>query len=501
MKLDELIRSLDEAGESRESGFEVHGKLSSVDVDRITDDSRELSQQSIFAITALSEQHLDSALEGSPALIIAPFRMKGSAKLQKFETKGAVLFGRQPARSRPEWILALLAGIYYDHPDRKLDITAVTGTNGKTSISRMLYHSWKSEGKNCAVIGTLGATYFASGKEIHIETGYTTPRSYQLLELLHRMHQAGIEKVALEASSEALALGRLECIHFHQAIFCGLSVDHLDYHRTMHRYFMAKVHLFTLLRRGKGKGKGKGKAIVQDLSRTSEDQYSRKLQRYLGRLGLETTVVDSFASFQLNVPVEFNQRNANLAWKASGLPFDSGLFAGMPDVPGRMNRIAVNDGVDAIVDYAHTPDALQRILEQLSKMDYRHLICVFGCGGNRDSSKRLLMGRAAMELATEIIVTDDNPRKEDPASIRKQILEAKHLPDLKPVFQELLEMPDRREAIICALNMASERSGNGEKSCVLIAGKGHEDYQIYGTEKKHFSDQEVVQAWQAEKNP
>ncbi|HBS06031.1 MAG TPA: hypothetical protein DEA96_13775 [Leptospiraceae bacterium] len=487
MKLDELIQNLQTGGGPSGPEFEILGDASSVEVDRITDDSRELTSNSVFAITALSRQHLESALLKKPALIIAPPVMRNSQDLKLFAQEGAVLLGKRPARSRPEWILARLAGIFYQHPDRKIQITAVTGTNGKTSISRMLYHAWKSAGENCGVIGTLGATYISGGEEIQIHTGYTTPRSYQLLALLKGMSDRGVQKVALEASSEALALGRLETIHLHQAIFCGLSVDHLDYHRTMSRYFMAKIHLFTLLARSKGT------AIIQDLSGQETDLHAKKIHRYLERTNTEYRIIDSFHEFKLNAPVEFNQRNANLAWQASGLEFNENMFASMPDVPGRMNRIAVQKNVDAIIDYAHTPDALRRILEQLKEQGYDQLICVFGCGGNRDSSKRVLMGRAAMELATEVIVTDDNPRKEDPSRIRSQIMKARELPDLKPAYRRLLEIPDRREAIQQALEMASSETASGLRACVLIAGKGHEDYQIYGTEKKHFSDYEVVE--------
>ena len=466
--------------------FEVQGHIRPVEVDLITDDSRQLTERSIFAITELSYQHLESALQRNPALIIAPRNLMADSRLQDFKARGAVLRGLPPARSRPEWILSRLAGILHDHPDRKLTLVAVTGTNGKTSITRMIYHAWKKAGKSCAVIGTLGATYYKDGEEVNIQTGYTTPRSYQLLELLSQMHSSGVELVALEASSEALALGRLEAIHLSKAVFCGLSVDHLDYHKTMNRYFMAKAHLFTILARSGGK------AIIQDLSQIAEDRYSKRLQTYAQRLGLQKRVLSSFRDFELHVPVEFNVRNANLAWYASGLDYDPGLFKDMPDVPGRMNRIEVSPGLDAIVDYAQTPDALERILSQLKASGYDALFCVFGCGGNRDPSKRPLMGRAAMELADFVIITDDNPRKEDPASIRSAILNARELPDLRPAFADLREVADRRDAIIGALERANELAGVGKKCCVLIAGKGHEDYQIYGTQKKHFSDQEVV---------
>lgn len=478
MKLADLLDRLGQEGVL----FEVVGSIGDVTVDCITDDSRDLTENSVFAITALSIQHLESAIARKPALIIAPRSMLDSPELRK-SSHSAILCGSKPARSLPEWILASIAGIFYEHPDHELQITAVTGTNGKTSISRMIYHAWKQSGLSCGVIGTLGATLFQNGMETQIQTGYTTPRSYQLLALLRKMKDAGIEKVALEASSEALALGRLETIQLHQALFCGLSVDHLDYHGTMQRYFMAKVHLFTLLARSQGQ------AIIQDLSKTENDAYSKKLQRYIKRNGTKIQVVDEFQQFRLNVPVDFNQRNANLAWKASGLPFDDSLFESMPDVPGRMNRIQFSDSVDAIIDYAHTPDALYRILSQLRGRGYDRLYCVFGCGGNRDPSKRVMMGRAALELSTHVIVTDDNPRKEDPSSIRQAILKARDLPDLNS-SAEIQEIADRRQAIRHALLSAQKRQKG--HYCVLIAGKGHEDYQIYGTEKRHFSDQEVV---------
>lgn len=473
--------------------IQTRGHLRDVEIDRITDDSRELTERSIFAITQLSGQHLESALQRNPAAMIIPPSMKESKALQSYCKKGIIIHGTIPARSRTEYLLSRAAGELYGHPDRHLRLTAITGTNGKTSISRMLYHAWKKSSRCCGVIGTLGANYYVDGREHSIHTGYTTPRSYQLLKLLSQMKEAGVEVVALEASSEALALGRLEGICFHRAVFCGLTVDHLDYHRTMARYFLAKAHLFTLLKRSQGT------AIVQSLIRTGEDEYSQKLQRYLKRLDVPFETLEEFQEFELNMPVEFNQRNASLAWKASDADFDAALFADMPDVPGRMNRIEILEGLDAIVDYAHTPDALDRILRQLRNRNYDRLFCVFGCGGNRDASKRIMMGRSALENATDVIVTDDNPRKENPAGIRKSILEAQYLPDLKPAFETLEEIGDRRQAINSALNRALALVQTGKKCCVLVAGKGHEDYQIYGNEKRHFSDAEVILEYKSQK--
>ncbi|MCB1137802.1 MAG: UDP-N-acetylmuramoyl-L-alanyl-D-glutamate--2,6-diaminopimelate ligase [Leptospiraceae bacterium] len=462
------------------------GEVRPVDVDRITDDSRQISTASIFAVTELSRNHLQSALEKNPAAIIVPRNLISGSLLESYSKQGLILYGGKAARSRPEWLLSLMAGAFFHHPDQAMDIVAITGTNGKTSISRMIYHAWKKLNIHCAVIGTLGATIFAGDGERTIQTGYTTPRSYQLLELLQQMQSAGVQKVALEASSEALALGRLEGIRISGGVFCGLSVDHLDYHKTMGRYFMAKAHLFTLLRRSKGR------AIVQDLSKQEPDPFAVRLSRYVKRIGIDFTLAQNFRPFDLNVPVEFNIRNANLAMLASESPYDAKLFADMPDVPGRMNRMEVMPGLDAIVDYAHTPDALQRILGQLKGRGFHRLYCVFGCGGNRDPSKRILMGRAALEAATDVIVTDDNPRNEDPEEIRRQIMEACKLPDLVSTSATLRNVGDRRQAIRLALEESREQCQKGLRCCVLVAGKGHEDYQIYGKEKRHFSDAEVI---------
>ncbi|MCB1322018.1 MAG: hypothetical protein KDK34_17300, partial [Leptospiraceae bacterium] len=326
--------------------------------------------------------------------------------------------------------------------------------------------------------------------------------------------------------------------------FCGLSMDHLNYHKTMSRYFMAKLHLFALLRRSQGH------AIIQDLtdyriskkpvdseqphaltSRPGSDRAARRLERFLLRSNGSFEIVSEFRPFALNVSVEFNVRNANLAWRASGLNYAKDLFASMSDVPGRMNKIEVGPGIDAIVDYAHTPDALERILEQLRTAGYNKLICVFGCGGDRDRGKRIPMGRAAFTGSDVAIVTDDNPRTEDAGEIRAEVLRAAtDLPGNS--VARVLEMADRREAIRHALEIAlelqsarlsnahgsqsgatnvdeikanrannadepDESNGNGSienlRLAVLIAGKGHEDYQIYGREKRHFSDMEEIE--------
>ncbi|MCB1304199.1 MAG: UDP-N-acetylmuramoyl-L-alanyl-D-glutamate--2,6-diaminopimelate ligase, partial [Leptospiraceae bacterium] len=530
MKLADLIEAMG-------ADVTIRGHVRDTNIDTITDDSREVTSRSIFAVTALSEKHLADALERKPALLIIPRSLLSSLS-KDYLREGAVAFGTRPARSRPEWILGSMAGHLYEHPDRSMELVAVTGTNGKTSISQMIYFSWKSQGQPCGVIGTLGARWFDGEKEITLDTGYTTPRSYQLLQLLQQMQRAGIRRVALEASSEALALGRLEGIRISKAVFCGLSMDHLNYHKTMSRYFMAKLHLFALLRRSQGH------AIIQDLtdyriskkpvdseqphsltSRPGSDRAARRLERFLLRSNGSFEIVSEFRPFALNVSVEFNVRNANLAWRASGLNYAKDLFASMSDVPGRMNKIEVGPGIDAIVDYAHTPDALERILEQLRTAGYNKLICVFGCGGDRDRGKRIPMGRAAFTGADVAIVTDDNPRTEDAGEIRAEVLRAAtDLPGNS--VARVLEMADRREAIRHALELAlelqsarlsnahgsesgatnvdeikanrannadepDESNGNGSienlRLAVLIAGKGHEDYQIYGREKRHFS--------------
>lgn len=372
---------------------------------------------------------------------------------------------------------------------------AVTGTNGKTSVVSFLRQIWAAAGIRGASLGTLGLTV----GETHIPGELTTPDTLSLHKTLARLKADGVEHVALEASSHGLHQRRLDGVHFSAVAFTNLSRDHLDYHETMDAYRDAKLRLFRELLDADGTAVidtsredgvpfmlaaldrgatvftvGEGGAHIDIESVTSEGFG----QRVKGKLVGETF------EFLLPLVGRFQVENAIVA---AGLAMATGVenraaLAALETIKGakgRLEKVAERGSSAVFVDYAHTPDALENALDSLRPFAGGRLIVVFGCGGDRDPGKRSQMGAVAARLADMVIVTDDNPRTEDAASIRSQIMVS---------APGALEIGDRAEAIGHAI------AGMGTEDVVLIAGKGHEDYQIVGTTKHHFSDHEVVRA-------
>jgi UDP-N-acetylmuramoyl-L-alanyl-D-glutamate--2,6-diaminopimelate ligase len=372
---------------------------------------------------------------------------------------------------------------------------AVTGTNGKTSVASFVRQLWAAGGIAAASLGTLGvetATGLRPGS-------LTTPDSLSLHRELGALKGNGIDHVALEASSHGLEQRRLDGIRFAAVGFTNLTRDHLDYHQTMEAYAEAKLRLFRDL------AADAAAAVVNADDPESYAFIVAALDRGLrlltvGREGafFEVTSIDNegfgqrvrgrlvgeLAEFYLPLTGAFQASNALVALglaTATGVSVEAAL-AKLPTLQGargRLELVGQRDKAAVFVDYAHTPDALQNALESLRPYARDKLVVVFGCGGDRDKGKRPLMGAIAQEFADRVIVTDDNPRTEDAATIRAEILAA------APGAEEI---GDRRRAIETAI------AAMGSGDVVLIAGKGHEDYQIVGTAKHHFSDHEVAMA-------
>ncbi len=395
--------------------------------------------------------------------------------------------------------LAIISSNYFGNPSKKLKLVGITGTNGKTTTSHLIKSILEAAGEKVGLIGTIE---YRIGDKI-IPATHTTPESLELNELFALMVQSGCTSVSMEVSSHALDQSRVYGLDFDLAIFTNLTQDHLDYHKTMENYFNAKKILFTEL-------KPSGYSIINIDNRWGDKLWeSIKGNRYsygitssadmqvidlkLGIEGSTFQVRNGVGTFALSTPLigRFNIYNSLASYTAGvalGIPREliiSGINK-LKNVRGRFERITSPAGWTAIVDYAHTPDALENCLKTihdiLPKNNRGRIITVFGAGGDRDKTKRPLMGHIAGDYSDIVIVTSDNPRTEKPEDIIDDIMRG--VMRRASVLREV----DRRTAIENAIKCA--RSGD----VILIAGKGHEDYQIIGKEKRHFSDREIVES-------
>lgn len=392
-----------------------------------------------------------------------------------------------------------IADAYYEGPSKQLQILAVTGTNGKTSTAWWLSHALTSLGKRCTVVGTLG---MGQGDQMQL-TGLTTPDPVRLHSQLRQWVDEGIDACAMEASSIGLSEHRLEGTHIKVAIFTNFTQDHLDYHASMDAYWSAKAKLFawsnlqaaviniddpqgkTLVQQLLTQASGK----VTDVWTVSMHQPARLRAKDIKNTGhgLEFKVQEGEEdhSLQTHWVADFNVLNVLGvlgAMRAMGVSLADAVQAckGLPSVPGRMQSMGGGDAPCVVVDYAHTPDALSQALKALRPMASARegeLRCVFGCGGNRDKSKRALMASAAEALSDHMVFTSDNPRNEDPGQIIDNMVAG------LGNKTKLTICIDRAQAIAQTVAQASSRD------VILIAGKGHETYQDIGSSRLPFSDE------------
>ena len=397
--------------------------------------------------------------------------------------------------------LAPLACRFYENPTHTLYLAGVTGTNGKTTTTRMIDAIARASGDTTGVIGTLGAT--VAGRDLPGER--TTPEAPDLQALFVQMRQAGVTSASMEVASHALALGRTDGCAFDVGVFTNLTQDHLDFHGTMDAYRQAKARLFTdYADAARAAGKTFTAVLNADdpAGRAFAEAARGNVLRYsvAGQHAAEIVASDVQAGvaeirFTARTPVgvvavelpfggAFNVANALAAvgyGVARGLSpeiIGAGLSA-CPPVPGRFQPVRAGQDFAVLVDYAHTPDGLDNVLRSAREVTGGRLIVVFGCGGNRDRTKRPIMGSIALRLADVAIATSDNPRREEPEAIINEILAGMN--DPAPPGEA-----DRRKAI--ALAVCEARSGD----TVVIAGKGHEDYQIVGDVKHPFDDVQVA---------
>ncbi len=394
-------------------------------------------------------------------------------------------------------VLGVVASRFYGNPSQSMTVIGITGTNGKTTTMYLLESILKASGKEVGVIGTIGAMY---GDRV-INTSHTTPDSIELQRILRGMVDHGVSYCVMEVSSHSISMKRLVGCSFKAGVYTNISQDHLDFHGDMDGYFDTKASFFTNLIEGRHR---RGFSVV-NVDDPMGDRLLKRLKRRVITYGIsdgaitpqECTLSAEGIEGRLNTPQgelrfrssligEFNLYNIMAAVATAiglGIPLYEigGGIEALKGVRGRMEIVHVDDGPDVVIDYAHTPSALEKVLDALRPLRRGKIITVFGCGGDRDRGKRPLMGRIATEASDMVVLTSDNPRSEDPLEIIKDIEKG-----IEDGCEYIVEV-DRREAIKKAIGLG--RDGD----IVLLAGKGHEDYQIIGDDVIHFSDMEEVQ--------
>ncbi|HET9574820.1 MAG TPA: UDP-N-acetylmuramoyl-L-alanyl-D-glutamate--2,6-diaminopimelate ligase, partial [Nitrospira sp.] len=463
-------------------------------VTSVTDDSRAVASGSLFV--AVKGERVDGhrfvaqAVQAGAAAIVA----------QESVEAGSLPFVKV-ADSRKA--LGFIGSRFYGDPSARLSMIGVTGTNGKTTTTYLCKALLEGIGRHVGLIGTVA---YQIGAET-IPASHTTPGALELQGLLMKMTQAGLNSVVMEVSSHALAMDRTAGCEYDAAVFTNLTQDHLDYHRTMEEYFQAKLRLFTGL--GKGKKTGQRAIINMDDPLGAEiraacrvpvwgyavtSQADLKAERvHLSMNGSAFSAATPAGTFTVESRLVGEHNVYNLLG-AIGVALHAGAtcdqvreaVAKVINVPGRFERVSAGQDFTVVVDYAHTEDALVRLLTAAQALKSHRIITLFGCGGDRDRGKRPKMGRAAVEYSDVVVLTSDNPRTEDPMAILREVEVGVREALQSRSHVEYHLVPDRREAIGMAVRLA--RTGD----IVLIAGKGHEDYQIVGTKKVYFDDREAA---------
>lgn len=483
MKLEELVKPLITTNALTDIPMDL-------DIQQVVQDTRQVTGQTLF-------------------ICIRGFNVNGHDVVQEAVEKGAVaVIASEPIQVSVPVIyvkdtvkaMAQVGGTFYQHPSRKMKMIGVTGTNGKTTTTLLLDQIFRDHHEKTGVIGTM---YRRIVDQV-LETKNTTPDILTTQKTLDEMISAGVSTCSMEVSSHALVQGRVWGLDFDVAIFTNLSQDHLEYHHTMHEYAEAKALLFSQLGNSYDPNKPKYAVINADdpygrsffekiaapiLTYSMEQPADFKAENLqIGKRGTGFSLVFQGEEYkvQMNLVGKFNVMNALAAIAgayAAGMPLEDILTSieKVSGVRGRFELVPADVDFSVIVDYAHTPDGLENVLNAANEIKSKRVICVVGCGGDRDPSKRSVMADTSMSLADVSIFTSDNPRTEDPDAILDQM--TGHLES-----GTYTRITDRRKAI----QEAVQKAETGD--IVLIAGKGHEDYQIIGTTKHHFDDVEEAQA-------
>lgn len=471
-----LIALLDRLTDASVEG-DVSGRITG-----IATDSRDVVPGALFV--ALGGEHTDGHRYVADAIARGAAAVVIEQPVQTDAKKAAIV--RVPDTRRA---LSALSSAFYGDPSETLDIVGVTGTNGKTTITHMIAAIFNEAGTRCGIVGTVGAQL----AERHWNLHNTTPLPPELHEVFAEMRDAGAKAVAMEVSSHALALQRVEDVRFFAAVLSNITRDHLDFHGTLESYRAAKRRLFDMTQRCVlNRDDDTGAQWAADLRAQGRDVVTYGLDGDAMLHPSEVTIAAGGSrfvldrrSFDLRLPGRFNVYNALAAIavaRTHGIAdaCSAQALQRLERVAGRMERIA-GAGFDVVVDYAHTPDALSNALDALRETTSGNVAVVFGCGGDRDKGKRPEMGAIAARRADRIYITNDNPRTEEPSAIARDIRAGIRERSV-PVIEEL----DRRRAIELAI--ADAKPGD----VVLVAGKGHETYQIVGDRVDEFDDAAVA---------
>jgi UDP-N-acetylmuramoyl-L-alanyl-D-glutamate--2,6-diaminopimelate ligase len=486
MQLETLIES---------TGLSLFQRIQNFTVKGITSDSRKVKENFIFVAVKGNDfdghSFIQDAIKRGAKAVVVQDTSSSTRRITFIKVTDT------------RWALAKLVAQFYGQPSLKLKIVGITGTNGKTTVSYLIEAILESAGLSPAVIGTID--YHFRGKVIN--AGNTTPGPEQLQALLAEIQKEGIDYVIVEVSSHALDQARVEAIKFSSAIFTNLTKDHLDYHHDLNSYFAAKSKLFRNLTE-------KDFAIIN-----LDDKYSQELIN-LTRAGIVTYGVLNNDADITACDLRFNPQGSEFALQihpcvnkefslnADRLKLSTSLIGRhniynilaavtygliqkiepkliieaikkFTGVPGRLEKVPTGSDFFVFIDYAHTEDALSNVLKSLRAIGKSRILVVFGCGGNRDRAKRPKMGEVASELADLAVITTDNPRGEEPEEIINEIVSGINKKNFRIII-------DRRKAIKEVLSEA------GKNDIILIAGKGHENYQIVKDRMIHFDDREVV---------
>ncbi len=487
MKLSEIIQDL-----------EVKTLLGQADteISDISIDSRRVAPGHLFVAIRGTQtdghQYIAKAVEQGAAAVLC----------EQLPQEGASDGVAYVVVSNSEEAVGPVATAFHHHPSRRLKLVGVTGTNGKTTIATLLYNMFRKAGFRCGLLSTV-CNYI---EDEAIPASHTTPDPIELNRLLDRMVQAGCQYCFMECSSHAIAQHRIGGLRFEGGIFTNLTRDHLDYHKTLENYRDAKKLFFDMLPKGAfaitNADDKNGMYMVQNTRATVKTYSTRTLADYRARI-IECHFEGMYLEIDgREVGVQFigrfNVSNLLAVYGAAlslGMKADDALLimSTLHSVAGRLEPIRSKDGITAIVDYAHTPDALDNVLRAIHEVldsnpapaaqgPAAKVITVCGAGGNRDKGKRPLMAQEAAKQSDRVVITSDNPRFERPQDIIDDMLAGLDQKQMKKV----LAIADRREAIKTAVMLAQKGD------VILIAGKGHEDYQEIEGVKHHFDDREVV---------
>ena len=466
------------------------------DISSIAYDSRKVEPDGLFV--AMPGHHHDGsrfigqAIEKRVGAFVTEMSLQQIAEAG-FENPGATAIQVDDSRHALAWV----SDQFYGCPSDHLDLIGITGTNGKTTLTYLLERIFETAGHSCGVIGSINYRY--GGTEY--PAPMTTPEALEINRMLSEMAEQKVDKCCIEVSSHSLALKRARELRFAVGVFTNITRDHLDYHKTFEHYKDSKKILFrdcNIQKQVINIDDPVGLEIVQESSletlTTGLDSNSDVTAEdcVLSESGIRFTLKTPSGTQSIQSPL-LGRHNAYNLLSASAVALAQGIslahigqgIQSLERVPGRFEKVQQGQDFIVAVDYAHTDDALANALKAARTLSANRVIVVFGCGGDRDPGKRKEMGRVALEMSDFTVITSDNPRTEDPAQIIRNISEG--IPANRKPNEHYTILPDRREAIDYAINQA--QTGD----LVLIAGKGHEDYQILNTGKIHFDDREEAQ--------